>query len=66
VTGKKLAEEAEALKFPGKIIAIATDITKRDSFDGMVAIGTTKVPTTVFALSDCLPNNGPSRQTLPK
>jgi len=37
-TGQKLAIEARRLGYPGAILAVATDVTKRDSVDAMVAI----------------------------
>ena len=35
-TGRKLAAEAEAAGFAGRILAVATDVTRRESVDAMV------------------------------
>lgn len=36
-TGRKLAEEARTLGLKGRVLAVKTDVTRRDSVDAMVA-----------------------------
>ena len=36
-TGEKLAKRAQELGYPGKVLAVATDVTDRASVDAMVA-----------------------------
>ena len=36
-TGEKLAQQAQELNLSGKVLAVATDITRRDSVDAMIA-----------------------------
>ncbi|MDP4651869.1 MAG: SDR family NAD(P)-dependent oxidoreductase, partial [Haliea sp.] len=51
-TGEKLAAEAAKLGLPGKVLAIATDVTNRASVDAMVAAANA-----AFGPVDVLVNN---------
>ena len=51
-TGEKIAVEARAEKLPGKVLAISTDVTQRDSVDQMLDICHAE-----FGLVDVLINN---------
>lgn len=38
ITGEKLAQKVQELGYPGKILAVSTDVTERASVDAMVTV----------------------------